>query len=384
MKKVYFGLLFFMLGFSVATFAQIPSGYYNGTENLTGFSLKTKLFTIIKDFDGQSYNSLKSLYSDNHPKNGFRDRYYENDNTLLDVYSENPQGADPYNYNPNSSMGSGANEGDAFNREHIVPQSHFNSASPMRSDAFHVWPVDSKVNGWRSNYAMGTILNPQNAVPCNAGATNLPCKSKNGTLIGKFTENSSITVLEPIDEFKGDIARAFLYFATCYENKLTGFFNSSNAGAKAMFDGSANKAFRDDFLQVLVEWHLMDPPSQREKDLNDYIYYTFQGNRNPYIDHPEFVSLIWGIGLNIDDLEFQNRSDVTVYKTSMKEVVVRLENPEKSIEKISIYDTSGKLVKIHQNKFRAKELRLKLPRKAVYILKVEGKRLEYNTKVLIN
>ncbi|MDX9705503.1 MAG: endonuclease [Weeksellaceae bacterium] len=384
MKKGNLSFLLLFLSLSITTLAQIPNGYYDGTQNLTGFTLKTKLHTIIKDFDSQSYNSLKDLYAGTNAKNGFRDRYYEEDDTVLDIYSENPDGPDAYNYNPDDPMGSGANEGDAFNREHLIPQSYFDSNSPMRSDAFHVWPADSKVNGWRDNYGFGTVSNAQNATPCNSGATNLPCKSLNGTLKGKFTENSSITVVEPIDEFKGDIARVFLYFATCYENLMPGFYNSSNAAVKTMFDGSANKVFSDDFLEVLIAWHLMDPPSQREKDLNDYIYYTFQENRNPYIDHPEFASIIWGIGLNTDELEYQTRKDVIVYTTSMKEVVIRLENPEKSIERVWIYDTNGNLIQTQENKSAQTELRLRLPQNGVYILKIEGKRLEFNTKVLIN
>lgn len=365
--------------FSVAAVAQIPNGYYDGTQDLEGFELKTKLFQIIGNFNAQSYNDLKDLYKSTHPTNGFRDRYYEMDNTVLDVYSENPDGTDPYNYNPNSQMGSGANEGSAFNREHLIPQSYFNQALPMRADAFHVWPVDSKVNGWRGNDAIGPVDNPQNANPCNNGATNHPCKSKNGTLKGKF---GSTTVLEPIDEFKGDIARAFLYFATAYENKLPNFYNNS-AGVKAMFDGSKNKAFSDKFLNVLIEWHLQDPPSQREIDLNDMIQYRFQGNRNPYIDHPELASRIWGIGLNTEDLEFQSRPDVEVYYAANKEVVIRLLNDEKSMDKISVYDASGKLVQAHLNKMNQKEFRLNIQQKGVYILKIEGKRLEFNSKLMI-
>lgn len=379
MKKHKFLTLTATFLFSVAAVAQIPNGYYDKTEGKEGFELKTKLYEIIGNFNGRSYNDLRDLYKSTHPTNGFRDRYYEKDNTVLDVYSENPDGVDPYNFNPESAMGSGANEGNAFNREHLIPQSYFKEKLPMRADAFHVWPVDSKVNGWRGNDAIGPVANGHSANPCNGGATNHPCKSKNGTLKGKF---NGITVLEPIDEFKGDIARAFLYFATAYENRMPEFYNN-NAGVKAMFDGSKNKAFKDDFLNVLVEWHLQDPPSQREIDLNDMIYYRFQGNRNPYVDHPEFVSKIWGIGLNTDDLEFQYRSDVEVYYANNNEVVIRLENAEKSMDKISVYDTSGRLIQSHLNKMDQREFRLNIDKKGIYILKIEGKRLEFNTKLMI-
>lgn len=374
--------IYFIIFFASCAYGQIPNGYYDATENQEGYVLKTTLSNIIKDFNTQSYSALKSLYASTAPKNGYRDRYYESDHTVLDIYSENPDGPDPYNYNPDSSMGSGANEGDAFNREHLIPQSYFNQNLPMRSDAFHVWPADSKVNSWRGNDAFGKVNNPQSATPCNNGGTNLPCKSKNGTLKGKFVENTSITVMEPIDEFKGDIARAFLYFATCYEDKMPQFYTSSSAGVKVMFDGTKNKVFSDSFLELLVSWHLMDPPSQRERDMNNLVYYSFQGNRNPFIDHPEFVSQIWGIGLDTQDFEYQLRKDILTYTNVFNEVVLRLENPEKSMDIVYVYDTQGRLIHTQKNILQQHEMKIKLP-KGIYILKVEGKRLEFNTRVLL-
>jgi len=364
-------------------FAQIPNGYYDGTEDLEGYELKTALFNIIRDFNVQSYNALKGLYQNNSSKNGFKDKYYENDHTVLDIYSENPAGPDPYNFDPFDPMGSGNTEGAAFNREHLIPQSYFNEELPMRSDAFHIWPTDSKVNGWRDNYAFGTVANASSATPCNSGATNMPCKSQNGSLKGKFTVNNSITVFEPIDDFKGDVARAYFYFATCYQNRMSDFYSHSQVGVKAMFDGTNDHVFDDDFLEMLIEWHTMDPVSQREKDINDLIYYDFQNNRNPYIDHPEFVYLIWGGDMNVTDFEHQQRNDVLVFNSSKNEITVKLLNTDKSIERISIYDLSGRLKKSVINSGNSSEVKISLQEKGIYILKAEGKKLEYNTKVII-
>lgn len=384
MNLMRLNILLLTLTLSSLASAQVPSGYYNTAEGLEGFQLKTALHNIIKNFNDQSYAALRDLYASNNSRNGFRDKYYENDNTVLDIYSENPDGVDPYNYNPNSSMGSGANEGDAFNREHLIPQSYFNEAYPMRADAFHVWPTDSKVNGWRGNFAFGIVANPQNANPCNSGATNLPCKSKNGTLKGKFVENNSITVMEPIDEFKGDVARAFFYFATCYQNRMSNFYNSSsNSSVKVMFDGSNNKVFSDEFLSMLVSWHVMDPVSDRERDINNLIYYNHQNNRNPYIDHPEWVHTVWGIGLNTDELNYQERNDILVYNKTKNSVVVKLENLSKAIHKVSVYDMNGQLVQSQNNPYNQNEVEVKINTPGVYILKVEGKGLEINRKVVI-
>lgn len=383
MKKIYYISSMLFLFCSGSAFSQIPTGYYDDAVGLDGFELKTKLYEIISDFNGQSYDALKNLYKSDHVKNGFRDRYYENDLSVLDVYSEDPDGEDPYNYDPNDPMGSGNGEGVAYNREHLIPQSYFNQGMPMRGDAFHVWPVDSKVNGWRDNFGFGYVMNPSSATACNAGGTNLPCKSQNGTLKGKFVTNSSLTVVEPIDEFKGDIARAFLYFATCYENQMPTFYSNSSLNVKVMFDGSKNKVFSDDFLEVLIEWHFMDPPSQREKDINDLLYYNHQGNRNPFIDHPEYASLIWGIGMDVEDLDYQPRNDVQVYYAHQNEVVLKLKNPNKSMEFISVYDMNGRLVQTQKNLNKQDEVRINIREKGVYILKVEGKKLEFNTKIII-
>ncbi len=376
--------LIFTIALSTVACAQIPTGYYDDAEGLEGFQLKTKLHNIIKNFDAQSYNALRDLYASNNAKNGFRDKYYEMDNTILDIYSENPAGPDPYNFNANESMGSGANEGDAMNREHLIPQSYFSEGLPMRADAFHVWPTDSKVNGWRGNYAFGEIINPNNAAPCNSGATNLPCKSKNGTLKGKFVGNNSITVMEPIDEFKGDVARAFFYFATCYENRMSNFYSSSGGSeVKAMFDGSNNKVFNETFLQMLAQWHIMDPVSQRERDINDLIYYEHQDNRNPYIDHPEFVQQIWDINMDTNDFNYQERKDISVYNTTNNTVVVKLENDAKSIENISVFDMTGKLIQTQKNTSNQKEVKVRINQKGIYIIKTEGKGLEVNKKIVI-
>lgn len=377
-------ILLLTFALSVAACAQVPNGYYEEAEGLEGYELKTALHNIIKDFNDQSYGALRDLYASNDSRNGFRDRYYEEDNSLLDIYSENPDGPDPYNYNPNSSMGSGANEGNAFNREHLIPQSYFNEGYPMRADAFHVWPTDSKVNGWRGSYAFGEIVNPENANPCNSGATNLPCKSQNGTLKGKFVDNTNITVMEPIDEFKGDVARAFFYFATCYQNRMSNFYNSSNTSSvKVMFDGSNNKVFSDGFLNQLVAWHIMDPVSDRERDINNLIYYAHQNNRNPYIDHPEWVQTVWNINMDTEDFMYQERNDVLVYTTSNKTVGVKLQNESKSISKISVFDMNGKLVQSTNNPHNLKDIQFRISTSGVYILKVEGKGLEANRKVII-
>ena len=263
-------LLILALLFSVFSFAQIPSGYYN-TATGTGYTLKTQLYNIIKGHTDNGYAGLYTTYQTSDV-----DNFYENDGTVLDMYSENPSGTDPYNYSTGSTQrcGNYSVEGDCYNREHIIPQSVFNEQSPMVADAHFITPTDGKVNGIRSNYPHGTV----------SSAT---YTSQNGGKLGSSSVSGySGTVFEPINAFKGDIARMYFYFATRYENTVAGY-------SYAMFDGSSNKVFTTAFLNLLLAWNAQDPVSAREIARNNAIY-ARQNNRNPFIDHPEYVNQIWG------------------------------------------------------------------------------------------
>ncbi len=240
-----------------------------------GYTLKSQLYNIIKGHTNNGYAGLWVTYGTSD-----RDIFYENDNSLLDIYSENPSGGDPYVYLYSTDQcGIYVVEGSCYNREHIIPQSIFGSASPMMEDAHFVIPVDGYVNGMRSNHPHGTV----------ATAT---WTSQNG---GKRGTSAVIgytgTVFEPIDEFKGDIARIYFYFATRYENLVAGY------SSYPMFNGTSNQVFATPFLNMLIAWHYQDPVSPREITRNNAIYLR-QNNRNPFIDHPEYVGMIWGAPLD--------------------------------------------------------------------------------------
>ena len=262
MKNLYSYLLLLL---SVIATAQAPANYYNNATG-TGYTLKTQLKTIITNGHiDKSYAGLWTIYTNS----AFRDNYYENDSSLLDIYSENPTGIDPYNYTSTSNKcGNYNSEGDCYNREHLVPQSYFDSfaTNPMKNDPFHVVPSDGKVNGERNNLGFG-IVGTANYTSQNG--------SKRGTMASSPYSTYTGTVFEPIDAFKGDVARAYFYFATRYESSMGSFYNaasSTTCQAKAMFDGSTNKVFSDDFILILIKWHLEDPVSNYEIAKNNAIY----------------------------------------------------------------------------------------------------------------
>jgi endonuclease I len=255
---------------SIYSLAQIPPNYYT-TATGTGYTLKTQLYNKIKGHINRGYTGLWTTYATSD-----RDNQYENDNTIFDLYSENPTGPDPVTFvYKTNRCGTYTDEGFCYNREHIVPQSIFDLASPMNSDAHFIPPVDGYVNNMRSDNPHGNV-----AVAI--------WTSRNGSKSGtSAVPGYTGTVFEPLNDFKGDIARMYFYFATRYENTVATYTTYP------MFNGTNNQVFTTDFLTMLVSWHNQDPVSAREIARNNAIY-ARQNNRNPFIDHPEYVGLIWG------------------------------------------------------------------------------------------
>lgn len=263
--------LFLGIFYTLNLLAQ-PAGYYDDATG-TGYTLKTQLHNIITGQTTLDYGNLHTYFQSTDP-----DNYYENDGSVLDMYSENPNGSDPYNFafTSGDQCGSYGSEGDCYNREHSFPKSWFNDAYPMYADLFHLYPTDGYVNGQRSNLPFGEV-----------GSASWT--SQNGSKKGTCSyPGYTGTVFEPIDEFKGDFARSYFYMATCYEDRVSSW-NS------AMLNGSSDQVYTDWALNMLLEWHANDPVSQKEIDRNNAVY-SIQGNRNPFIDNPSWVNQIWGGG----------------------------------------------------------------------------------------
>ena len=253
--------------FPFFVFAEIPAGYYDDAVGKSGEDLQKSLSTILNDATDVGYDGLWNLYKTT-------DR--RSDGKVWDMYS------DVTNYTFGTDQcGSYGSEGDCYNREHSVPKSWFNKQSPMVSDIWHVYPTDGKVNGMRSNYPFGEV------------ASDAPGSENGFSKWGKCkTPGYSHTVFEPNDEYKGDFARTYFYFATRYKGVAT-----SGYGAEVF--SSAYPYITKWQLDMLLRWHEQDPVSQKELDRNEAVYESRQGNRNPFIDYPEFVDLIFGDSRNI-------------------------------------------------------------------------------------
>ena len=246
--------------FTLLLVAQPPATYYNRANGKSDAQLKTELHTIISDgYKSKSYDYLYTIYQTSD---------VTEDGKVWDMYST-------CTWVPGQKKcGNYKNVCDCYNREHSIPQSWFSSRSPMVSDAFHVYPTDGKVNGQRSSYPFGE---------CASGTTLSNGKGR----LGKSTFSGySGTVFEPVDEYKGDFARTYFYFATRYENIMTTIGGES-------FNNTKYPAFTTWSKELFLKWHRQDPVSQKEITRNNAIY-MHQNNRNPFIDYPELAEHIWG------------------------------------------------------------------------------------------
>lgn len=313
-KKI---LLLSLLFLGKFTFAQIPAGYYDNAIGDTGITMKIALHNIIKGHTVVSYSSLHTHFqvTDKRP-----------DGKVWDMYSDIPGGTPPYEFTfITDKCGNYQNEGDCYNREHSFPQSWFSSASPMKSDLFHVYPTDGKVNGKRSNYPYGDVGTPT-------------WTSLNGSKLGpSVSPGYSGTVFEPIDAYKGDFARSYFYMAVRYYSE-----DGSWPGSVST-NGAEPKPWA---LNLLYQWHLQDTVSQKEIDRNNAVY-GIQNNRNPFIDHPEWVDTIWFYSASSPssiDASYQELDAVLAPNPVENQSYLILLNHQQKHWLIDIYDIQGRLV----------------------------------------
>jgi endonuclease I len=282
--RFYFTILLW-IAMPVFALSQIPPGYYS-TATGTGATLKTQLHNIIKVHTVVNYDNLWDAFAttDDNPSGKVWDMYSSCTFTFV-----------------TNQCGSYTNECDCFNKEHSFPKSWFGGeVSPMYSDLFHLVPTDGKVNGMRDNYAFGEV-----------GTATFT--SSNGSKLGTCNyPGYSGVVFEPIDEYKGDFARNYFYMATRYENIIAGWENY-NTNGDAIMNGTSFLVYEPWFLNMLGEWHVADPVSQKEINRNNEIYYNYQHNRNPFIDHPEYVYQIWGVGQSLDPEPTNHAADFSAH-----------------------------------------------------------------------
>ncbi|MFF3687257.1 endonuclease I family protein [Streptomyces sp. NPDC002187] len=224
--------------------------YYKDALGKTGPELKRVLHTIVSDQTRLGYDQVWDALKDT-------DEDPANPSNVILFCSGRSQSKD--------SNGSG---NDDWNREHVWAKSHgdFGTDAGPGTDIHHLRPTDVTVNSTRGNKDFDAGGEEVEEAP------------------GNRTDGDSF---EPRDADKGDVARMILYMAVRYDGG-DGFADlEPNDNVD---NGSAPHIGR---LSVLKEWNEQDPPDDFEKKRNQTIFEKFQHNRNPFIDHPEWVQEIW-------------------------------------------------------------------------------------------
>ncbi|WP_030984991.1 endonuclease [Streptomyces sp. NRRL S-1813] len=242
---------------SIAQHSSISVGgyddtYYKDAVGKTGQELKDSLHRIISSTQtgkltySQVWDALKD--TDQDPANSA--------NVIL-LYTGRSQ----------SKTANGSNPDD-WNREHVWAKSHgdFGTDTGPGTDIHHLRPADVSVNSTRGNKDFDN------------GGTEV------GEAPGNYTDDDSF---EPRDEVKGDVARMILYMAVRYDGG-DGFPDLEPNDQVG--NGSQPHIGR---LSVLKQWSKEDPPNAFEQHRNQVIFDKYQHNRNPFIDHPEWVDAIW-------------------------------------------------------------------------------------------
>lgn len=225
------------------------STYYAPAVGRTGTALRTSLHDIIDANTRLSYDQVWNALKDT-------DQDPANSANVLTLYS-------------GRSMSKTLNGGDPddWNREHVWAQSHggFGTASGPGTDLHHLRPEDVTVNSTRGNKDFD-----------HGGSAVSQCSDC-------WTDSDSF---EPRDAVKGDVARMLFYMAVRY--------SGDDGFADLELNNSTNGSTRwHGKISVLLQWNAEDPVSAFEMRRNDRIHAAYQGNRNPFIDHPEWAAAIW-------------------------------------------------------------------------------------------
>lgn len=298
-------LLFLLIPFLHV--AQIPEGYYDSATGLSGESLKAALNEVIKGHVEFPYTSSATDTWDILKES---DRDTTNPENVILIYTGwSVNAAQEYN------------SGKGWSREHVWAKSHgdFGTIKGAGTDVHNLRPADISVNSARGNkdFDWGGELYIDGDGP---------------------TENRSDTdSWEPRDAVKGDVARILFYMAVRYEG------NNGEPDLE-LVDQVNTYSLNEDGkgyhgkLSTLLEWHKTDPVDSFEINRNNVIY-SFQQNRNPFIDFPEFVEKIWST-TSIDEVA-SNR--IRVYPNPASDYLI-IETESQEYTEGRLYTIEGKVI----------------------------------------
>lgn len=270
-----------------SVWAEPPADYYQTADATNPSTLRQTLHDIIDDHKRFPYTSSQTDTWDILKE---ADEDPTNPNRVLDVYR-------------NASFQKKPGGNSNYNREHSWPKSYGFKKDGRKNypftDAHHLFISDSRYNSSRSNKPYGT---------CDATCNKKVTKAHNGTGGGSdpYLGNSNWTkgqrtagTWETWIGRRGDVARALLYMDVRYEGGRHGVTNASEPDLILTDDVNQIVSNRENqtiafmgMRSTLLEWHQQDPVDEKERRRNDVVF-SHQTNRNPFIDHPEWVACVF-------------------------------------------------------------------------------------------
>ena len=326
----------------------IPIGYYDSLEGLSGNALKQAVQDIIANptiVRAHNYGDIEFILKE-------ADKNPLNSNQVWQMYVESPRAILDYQVG-SSNIG-------VWNREHIFPQSRggFSGGTSSTADGIGVW-LPTNADDILSGHADAHHLRAEDGAENSTRSNRDYGSDYNGPTGSQGSWN-------------GDVARALFYMAVRYNglNLVNG--NPSDAIVGQMGD-----------LASLLTWNTTDPRDDFEMNRNNYIY-TWQMNRNPFIDYPLLADYIFGANFGqpwSSTLSTQNpiENRVVVYPNPATEylIVSGLEGSSK----VEIYTITGQLVQI-QNFENNVQINLDL-NAGMYLVKVTNGFQSTTKKIII-
>jgi len=237
-----------------------PAGYYSSLEGLSGAALKQGIQNIIANpavVRAHNYGDIVEILkkADQNPLNS---------NQVWMMYVEAPRAKLDFQ--------TGSSNVGTWNREHIYPQSRggFSNGTSSTPDGINVW-LPTNADDINAAHADAHHLRAEDG-PENSSRNN---RDYGGTDYNGPTGNQG--------SWKGDVARALFYMAIRYNALDLVNGNPPDTTVGQLGD-----------LASLLTWNHSDPSDDFEMNRNNYIY-TWQMNRNPFIDHPNLADYIWGV-----------------------------------------------------------------------------------------
>ncbi len=315
---------------ATAAFAAPPAGYYD-----------TVIFTSV-----EAMRASVNAVIDGHVKIPYTSASTDTWN-VLELADEDPYNTtrilDLYQNRVFTKFGGGTGP---YNREHSWPNSYGfpddGSTNKPYTDCHHLFLCDVEYNNDRGNKPFGE---------CTASCSSDPADSYDGaTGVNYFNSLLPAGVWETWDGRKGDVARAMFYMDVRYEGTVGEpdlILTDNVALISASATGNNESVAYMGLLTTLLAWHVQDPVDAKEQDRNDVVF-AYQGNRNPFIDHPEWVDDIFADGLatGAGDLPVAFPRITGAYPNPFNpSTIIDLSLPAAAVVRLDVYGVDGRLVR---------------------------------------